>query len=154
MAKSNTLVFLLTEKTVQGSNLYTTKKCPDESPDEKQTVWPAMERWETSLMASTSFAQLFLHLFTLDNSIQWSKSALNAHCRICRGRRDPENMLLCDGCNKGHHLYCLKPKLSKIPAGDWFCHKCRPKDKVRTPKKSRRLFSEESDQEEIAEDKR
>nr|CAD7457702.1 unnamed protein product [Timema tahoe] len=126
---------------------------PDESPDEKQTVWPAMERWETSLMASTSFAQLFLHLFTLDNSIQWSKSALNAHCRICRGRRDPENMLLCDGCNKGHHLYCLKPKLSKIPAGDWFCHKCRPKDKVRTPKKSRRLFSEESDQEEIAEDK-
>nr|CAD7266159.1 unnamed protein product [Timema shepardi] len=126
---------------------------PDESPEDKQTVWPAMERWEISLMASTSFAQLFLHLFTLDNSIQWSKSALNAHCRICRGRRDPENMLLCDGCNKGHHLYCLKPKLSKIPAGDWFCHKCRPKDKVRTPKKSRRLFSEESDQEEIAEDK-
>jgi len=45
------------------------------------------------------------------NSIQWSRSASNAHCRLCRRRGDAENMLLCDGCNKGHHLYCLKPKL-------------------------------------------
>jgi hypothetical protein len=54
------------------------------------------------------------------NSIQWSRSASNAHCRLCRRRGDAENMLLCDGCNKGHHLYCLKPKLI-------VCWSCLPK---------------------------
>ena len=70
-----------------------------------------LERWERSLVASTSLSQLFLHLATLDNSITWSRSALNARCRICRRKSDPDNMLLCDGCDKGHHIYCLKPKL-------------------------------------------
>lgn len=41
----------------------------------------------------------------------WAKSALNARCRVCRRKGDGENMLLCDGCDKGHHLYCLKPQL-------------------------------------------
>lgn len=72
----------------------------------------ARDKWEQSLMASTSWSQLFVHLNTLENSITWSRSASNACCRICRKRRDAENMLLCDGCNKGHHLYCLKPKLT------------------------------------------
>lgn len=86
-------------------------------PDQKDKKWSgeeARERWEQSLMASTSWSQLFLHLSTLENSVAWDKSALNAQCRICRRRRDAENMLLCDECNKGHHLYCLKPKLNVI----------------------------------------
>ncbi|XP_069695785.1 bromodomain adjacent to zinc finger domain protein 1A-like isoform X2 [Periplaneta americana] len=112
-----------------------------------------MKRWEVSLMASTSFSQLFLHFSTLDNSIQWSRSALNAHCRLCRRRGDAENMLLCDGCNKGHHLYCLKPKLTKVPQGDWFCPKCRPPEKVRASRKTRRLFSQESDEDDVQKDK-
>jgi hypothetical protein len=33
-------------------------------------------------------------------------------------------MLLCDSCNRGHHLYCLDPPLKRIPESDWFCHKC------------------------------
>lgn len=33
-------------------------------------------------------------------------------------------MLLCDSCNRGHHLYCLDPPLDKIPESDWFCSKC------------------------------
>ncbi|KAJ4446340.1 hypothetical protein ANN_13035 [Periplaneta americana] len=89
----------------------------------------------------------------LDNSIQWSRSALNAHCRLCRRRGDAENMLLCDGCNKGHHLYCLKPKLTKVPQGDWFCPKCRPPEKVRASRKTRRLFSQESDEDDVQKDK-
>ncbi|PSN58246.1 hypothetical protein C0J52_00127 [Blattella germanica] len=114
-----------------------------------------IKRWETSLMASTSFSQLTLHLSSLDNSIQWSRSALNAHCRLCRRRGDGENMLLCDGCNKGHHLYCLKPKLAKVPQGDWFCFKCRPPEKKsRASNKNRRLFSADSDDEDVKEKER
>lgn len=86
-------------------------------PDQKDKKWSgeeARERWEQSLIASTNWSQLFVHLSTLHNSVAWHKSALNAQCRICRRRRDAENMLLCDGCNRGHHLYCLKPKLNVI----------------------------------------
>lgn len=53
--------------------------------------------------------QIFLHYLTLFDSIQWSQSATQAACQICKKKRD--DMLLCDGCNKGFHLYCLKPKL-------------------------------------------
>lgn len=63
-------------------------------------------------MASNSFAQVSLHLLVLENSIEWSRSILNANCRICRKKNDDENMLLCDNCNKGYHMYCLKPKLT------------------------------------------
>ncbi|CAH2044803.1 unnamed protein product, partial [Iphiclides podalirius] len=107
----------------------------------------ALERWEVSLMECRSFAQIVLHLLTLDSSIMWSASILNASCRLCRRKTDPDNMLLCDGCNKGHHLYCLKPKLSKVPDGDWFCDQCKPKEK--TPRKRRKLFSDEDVEEEL-----
>ena len=34
-------------------------------------------------------------------------------------------MLMCgdgvDGCDQGFHIYCLTPKLKKIPEDDWFC---------------------------------
>ncbi|CAH2094856.1 unnamed protein product [Euphydryas editha] len=101
----------------------------------------ALERWEVSLMESRSFAALALHLLALDGSVAWAASVLHASCRVCRRRTDPDNMLLCDGCNKGHHLYCLKPKLTKVPEGDWFCDQCHPKEK--TPRKRRKLYTDE-----------
>ena len=71
----------------------------------------AMERWESSLMSSTSLSQVFVHLSVIEASVAWSKSALKARCRICRRRGDGDRMLLCDGCDKGHHMYCLKPQM-------------------------------------------
>ena len=32
-----------------------------------------MQEWENSLMESTSYAQLYIHLTTLESSITWSK---------------------------------------------------------------------------------
>ena len=80
------------------------------------------------------------------------KEKNNTRCRLCRRRADPESMLMCDGCDRGHHLYCLKPKLKKIPSGDWFCHECKPKERVKSPKKkSRRVFEPEPEPEPEAE---
>jgi hypothetical protein len=45
----------------------------------------------------------------------------------------------------------LKPKLKTVPSGDWYCSDCKPKERVRSPKKTvRRVFSstEEDDTEE------
>ncbi|XP_012057721.1 PREDICTED: bromodomain adjacent to zinc finger domain protein 1A [Atta cephalotes] len=120
-------------------------------PDQKDKKWSgeeARERWEQSLIASTNWSQLFVHLSTLHNSVAWDRSALNAQCRICRRRRDAENMLLCDGCNRGHHLYCLKPKLTAVPAGDWFCTACKPPEiKLKEKTQKRKRFEDEIEEE-------
>ena len=103
-------------------------------------------------MGCTSITQLFVHLTTLEASVMWSKSLLNTKCRICRRKNDPDKMLLCDGCDRGHHLYCLKPKLKKIPDDDWYCTECKPKMRVRSPKKKNRKVFEEEDLEDDEED--
>lgn len=115
-----------------------------------------LPRWQQSLLASTGYSQLFLHYNTLDSCIMWSRSALLAWCRICKRKRDSENMLLCDSCNNGHHLYCLRPKLTSVPKGDWFCDKCKrerePEEDLLPleviPRKKRRIFRDEDVSEE------
>lgn len=47
-----------------------------------------------------------------------------ALCEICGGGEDDINMLLCDECDRGTHLYCLNPPLAAIPKSDWYCDKC------------------------------
>jgi hypothetical protein len=45
-------------------------------------------------------------------------------CEVCRSHLDDDRMLICDGCDKLCHLYCLIPALKKVPEGDWFCKSC------------------------------
>uniref|UniRef100_A0A8C3GF07 Bromodomain adjacent to zinc finger domain protein 1A n=1 Tax=Cairina moschata TaxID=8855 RepID=A0A8C3GF07_CAIMO len=105
-----------------------------------------LDRWRESLLSSTSLSQVFLHLSTLDRSVIWSKSILNARCKVCRKKGDAESMVLCDGCDRGYHTYCIRPKLKVIPEGDWFCPECRPKQRSRRLS-SRQRPSVESDEE-------
>ncbi|XP_022096369.1 bromodomain adjacent to zinc finger domain protein 1A-like [Acanthaster planci] len=122
----------------------------DEDEDDKKPRKTCRECWEESLMAVTSLSQIFLHLSTLERSIIWAKSILNARCRICRRKGDAEQMLLCDGCDRGLHMYCLKPPLKKVPQGEWYCKDCTPKE--RSPRKQRRTAMEKKKQEEEEED--
>jgi bromodomain adjacent to zinc finger domain protein 1A len=55
-------------------------------------------------------------------------------------------MLLCDKCDRGHHIYCLRPILKIIPEGEWFCPECRPKDIVNTARKIRKTFVEQENE--------
>uniref|UniRef100_A0A182JS66 Bromodomain adjacent to zinc finger domain protein 1A n=1 Tax=Anopheles christyi TaxID=43041 RepID=A0A182JS66_9DIPT len=87
-----------------------------------------MLRWEASLMRVTSFSQLFLHYHILYDALCWSRSIERAVCMVCRRKGDANLTLLCDECNRACHMYCLKPKLKKVPEGDWFCMLCRPSD--------------------------
>lgn len=45
-------------------------------------------------------------------------------CEICSNSDREECMLLCDGCNRGYHLYCLNPPLADVPQGSWYCDNC------------------------------
>ncbi|GMM37735.1 histone demethylase [Saccharomycopsis crataegensis] len=45
-------------------------------------------------------------------------------CHACGGESDDAKILLCDGCNDGYHIYCLKPQLKSVPRGSWYCDEC------------------------------
>ncbi|KAF5177340.1 Histone-lysine n-methyltransferase atxr5 [Thalictrum thalictroides] len=45
-------------------------------------------------------------------------------CEKC-GLGDQElDMLLCDKCDKGYHMYCLRPIVVRVPIGSWVCPIC------------------------------
>ena len=45
-------------------------------------------------------------------------------CGVCKLSNKQSEMLECDKCNQGYHMFCMDPPLSEVPEGDWFCHKC------------------------------
>lgn len=46
-------------------------------------------------------------------------------CEVCGLGEPEESMLLCDGCDRGFHGDCLRPAVSAVPPGPWFCCPCR-----------------------------
>lgn len=55
-------------------------------------------------------------------------------CKTCGSGDKDEEMLLCDGCDNGFHMMCLRPVVVRVPIGSWYCHACR--DHRPTPIKS------------------
>jgi hypothetical protein len=51
----------------------------------------------------------------------------DAICDICNDGGREDMMLLCDLCDCGWHRDCMKPAVTQIPEGDWFCAGCRAK---------------------------
>uniref|UniRef100_A0A8C2KXC9 Bromodomain adjacent to zinc finger domain protein 1A n=1 Tax=Cyprinus carpio TaxID=7962 RepID=A0A8C2KXC9_CYPCA len=101
----------------------------DDGSESGRQVKTVQERWRESLLACSSLSQVFLHLSTLERSIVWAKSILNTRCKVCRRKGDAENMLLCDACDRGYHIFCVRPKLKTVPSEDWFCPECHPKQR-------------------------
>ena len=54
-------------------------------------------------------------------------------CQICREGGDDNRMLLCDGCDRGFHMFCLRPRLLRIPSGSWYCSQCRNRSLFNSP---------------------
>lgn len=53
-----------------------------------------------------------------------SDSDLDTVCEECSSGKQPAKLLLCDKCDKGFHLFCLRPILVSVPKGSWFCPSC------------------------------
>jgi hypothetical protein len=68
------------------------------------------------------------HLPNLDPTIITSTwiPPLNYPCQVCQRTDDVDQMLLCNNCNGGYHLLCLKPELTQVPTGIWYCSSCSP----------------------------
>lgn len=47
-------------------------------------------------------------------------------CSFCQKSGREDNMLFCDLCDRGFHMECCDPPLSKAPKGKWKCNICDP----------------------------
>ncbi|XP_029386866.1 bromodomain adjacent to zinc finger domain protein 2B [Echeneis naucrates] len=103
----------------------------DRSEDE---VAPGMRLWRKALGEVRSSAQLSLCIQQLQKSIAWERTIMKLHCQICHKGDNGELLLLCDGCDKGCHTYCHKPKITTVPDGDWFCPTCVTKESGHSPR--------------------
>lgn len=45
-------------------------------------------------------------------------------CELCGGGQREEAIILCDACDRGCHLFCLKPPMATVPEGTWTCPLC------------------------------
>ncbi|XP_008213528.1 zinc finger protein DPF3 isoform X5 [Nasonia vitripennis] len=45
-------------------------------------------------------------------------------CSICGTSDNDDQLLFCDDCDRGYHMYCLSPPLTSPPEGSWSCRLC------------------------------
>uniref|UniRef100_A0A8C2WRN4 Bromodomain adjacent to zinc finger domain 2B n=1 Tax=Cyclopterus lumpus TaxID=8103 RepID=A0A8C2WRN4_CYCLU len=90
----------------------------------EEEVAHGMKVWRKALTEVRSAAQLAMCIQQLQKSIAWERSIMKVYCQMCRKGDNEDLLLLCDGCDKGCHTYCHKPKITTIPEGDWYCPAC------------------------------
>ncbi|XP_070694020.1 bromodomain adjacent to zinc finger domain protein 2B-like [Pempheris klunzingeri] len=100
----------------------------------EEDVAPGMRLWHKALCEVRSSAQLSLCIRQLQKSIAWDRSIMKVHCQLCQKGNNEELLLLCDGCDKGCHTYCHKPRITTVPDGDWFCPTCVAKESGQSPR--------------------
>ncbi len=73
---------------------------------------------------STNYAPC--HLSNLDPTIIMLIQILplDYPCQVCQKIDDADQMLLCDNCNGGYHLFCLKLKFTQVPVNIWYYSSC------------------------------
>ncbi|KAM8862204.1 bromodomain adjacent to zinc finger domain protein 2A isoform 2-T8 [Spinachia spinachia] len=114
-----------------------------------------LRTWRQALDRCRSAPQVCLCLLQLEKAIAWERSVTKVNCQVCRKGDNDDLLLLCDGCDRGCHMYCLRPKITQVPEGDWFCPTCVVKDecdvqrssKTRTRVKKRRYEDGSSEDE-------
>ncbi|KAA0706892.1 Zinc finger domain protein 2A [Triplophysa tibetana] len=121
-------------------------------------ITPRMRTWRQALDRCRSASQLSLCLMQLEKAVAWERSVVKVTCQVCRKGDDDEYLLLCDGCDRGCHMFCLKPKVMQVPEGDWFCPTCVAKHtgdeprsrsaRQRSKMRKRRLAEDSSDEDE------
>ncbi|XP_066526414.1 bromodomain adjacent to zinc finger domain protein 2A isoform X2 [Hoplias malabaricus] len=90
-------------------------------------ITPRLRTWRQALDRCRSASQLALCFLQLEKAIAWEKSIVRVTCQMCRKGDNDESLLLCDGCDRGWHMFCLRPKVTEVPEGDWFCPTCLSK---------------------------
>ncbi|XP_072030944.1 zinc finger protein ubi-d4-like isoform X2 [Amphiura filiformis] len=51
-------------------------------------------------------------------------------CHLCGTSDNDDQLLFCDDCDRGYHMYCLTPPISSPPEGSWSCELCKAETDV------------------------
>lgn len=126
------------ESVTKGENLKIFEDCVIIS--EFNSIQKGLQSWRDAVQRSVTSSQLSMALYTLEQCVAWDKSIMKAvrfrlpsipsrcsnfpfqptqNCQFCQSGESEDKLLLCDGCDRGYHTYCFKPKMEKIPEGDW-----------------------------------
>ncbi|XP_043939569.1 bromodomain adjacent to zinc finger domain protein 2A [Protopterus annectens] len=95
--------------------------------EEENAITLRLRTWRQTLQRCRNCAQVALCIQQLEQSIAWERSINRVMCLVCRKGDDDEYLLLCDGCDRGCHMFCHRPPLTEIPEGDWYCRECTAK---------------------------
>jgi len=60
--------------------------------------------------------------YCLDDKL--SELCVFCGCRVCHGKHNTDYLIICDGCDEEVHTYCVRPPLTSIPRGAWYCQRC------------------------------
>lgn len=52
-------------------------------------------------------------------------------CHLCGTSDNDDQLLFCDDCDRGYHMYCLNPPMESPPEGSWICNLCETDRKER-----------------------
>ncbi|CAH0716943.1 unnamed protein product, partial [Brenthis ino] len=95
-----------------------------EAKTDNKGIARGLATWREAVARCNTSAQLAMLLHALEAAVAWDKSIMKANCQFCLSGDNEDQLLLCDGCDKGYHTYCFKPRMEKIPEGDWYCWEC------------------------------
>ncbi|KIK96126.1 hypothetical protein PAXRUDRAFT_826282 [Paxillus rubicundulus Ve08.2h10] len=84
----------------------------------------ASQDHNTPTLRSRNFANRMSPASATSQPENDTKLTQEQSCEVCQKKNHDEEMLLCDGCDCGFHMFCLDPPLTTIPKGQWFCHTC------------------------------
>ena len=56
-------------------------------------------------------------------------------CHLCGTSDNDDQLLFCDDCDRGYHMYCLDPPMEEPPEGSWICVLCENDRKEREKSK-------------------
>lgn len=45
-------------------------------------------------------------------------------CEVCHVDKDDHQILICDQCHLGYHMYCVRPIIVNVPTEKWVCNRC------------------------------
>ncbi|OWM79656.1 hypothetical protein CDL15_Pgr023068 [Punica granatum] len=61
-----------------------------------------------------------------------SSDYCDVRCETCGSGDYAAQLLLCDKCDRGYHMFCLHPILVAVPKGAWFCLSCSRLKKLKS----------------------
>ncbi|CAG4958104.1 unnamed protein product [Parnassius apollo] len=107
-----------------GNASVTSPQNSDANEGKDRGIARGLATWREAVARCNTSAQLAMLLQALEAAIAWDKSIMKANCQFCLSGDNEDQLLLCDSCDKGYHTYCFKPRMEKIPEGDWYCWEC------------------------------